>query len=189
MIGILASLMGIQTQLVLNGQKGFFNIAKRCIPNKIVIIRPNDVPWYNSQLRKFKWIRDRSHSIAKKHNTSCSWEIFRQHQNQYLNSLHYNMTFKLKKDNQTSHKTWWHTVKYFPGKNSDQELPPIDDGDEINFSCEEKTEAFNNFFLINAALNGNNIQLPAMSAPNNGASLSQISQVRKTYQIFLELWM
>ena len=180
MIGILASSMGIQTQLVLNGQKVFFNIAKRCIPNKI---RPNDVPWYNSQLRKLKWIRDRSHSIAKKHNTSGSWEIFRQHQNQYLNSLHaaeedyYNMTFQLKKDNQ-SPKTWWHTVKYFLGKNSDQELPPIDDGDKINFSCEEKAEAFNNFFLSNAALNDNNIQLPAMSAPSNGASLSQIS-VRK----------
>ena len=37
---------------------------------------------------------------------------------------YYNMTFKLKKDNQMSPKTWWHTVKYFLGKNSDQELPP-----------------------------------------------------------------
>ena len=150
--------------------------------------------WYNSQLRKLNWIRDRSHSIARKHDTSRSWEIFRQHQNQYLNSLHaaeedyYNMTFQLKKDNQTSPKTWWHTVKYFLGKNSEQELPPIDDGDKINFSCEEKAEAFNNFFLSNAALNDNNIQLTAMSAPSNGASLSQISQVWKTYQIFLELW-
>ena len=133
----------------------FLNIAKRCIPHKIVTIRPNDVPWYNSQLRKLKWIRERSLSIAKKHNTSRSWEIVRQHRNLYLNSLHAaeedyynNMALKLKKDNQTSPKTWWHTVKYFLGKNSDQELPPIDDGNKSDFSCKEKAEAFNNFFLV-----------------------------------------
>ena len=87
----------------------FLNIAKWCIPNKIVTIRPNDVPWYNSQLREPKRIRDRSHSIAKKHNTSRLREIFRQHRNHYLNSLHAaeddyynNMAFTLMKDNQTS---------------------------------------------------------------------------------------
>ena len=87
--------------------------------------------------------------------------------------------FKLKKDNQTPPKTWWHTVKYFFGKNSDHELPPIDGGDKINFSCEEKAEVFNNFFLINATLKDNDIQLPAMSAPSNGDSLSQISASEK----------
>ena len=176
--------------------ENFLNLTKRCIPNKIVTIRPNDVPWYNSQLRKLKRIRYRSHSIAKMHNTSRSWEIFRQHRNQYLNSLHAaeedyhnNMALELKKDNQTSPKTWWHTVKYFLGENSDQELPLIDDGDKINFSCEEKAEAFNNFFLSNATLKDNDIQLPAMSAPSNGASLSQISASEKDCWIFLKLWM
>ena len=89
------------------------------------------------------------------------------------------MAFKLKKYNQASPKTWWHTVKYFLGINSDQELPPIDDGDKINFSCDEKAKAFNNFFLSSATLKDNNIQLPAMSVPSNGASLSQISASEK----------
>ena len=57
--------------------------------------------------------------------------------------------------------------------------PPIDDGDEINFSCEESAEVFNNFFLSNATLKDNNIPLPAVSAPSNGDSLSQISANEK----------
>ena len=30
---------------------GFFNTVKLCIPSKAVVIRPNDKPWYGSEIR------------------------------------------------------------------------------------------------------------------------------------------
>ena len=111
----------------------------------MVVIRPNDVPWYNKHLRGLKKKKDRSHSYAKKHNNSSSWATYRINRNNYVNELHAaeeeyyrNMASKLCQGSQTLHKTWWQTVKLFLGRNSDSEFPPIDDGIEPNFTNIDK---------------------------------------------------
>ena len=89
----------------------FLKIAETSIPNKTATIRPNDVPWYNSHLRKFKKINDRSHSYARKHNTRESWLTYRQNRNKYVNELkgaeedyYQSMADKLKDGTKTSPK-------------------------------------------------------------------------------------
>ena len=66
----------------------FLAIADRCFPNKIVTIRLRDVPWYNSNLRILKRIRDRSHSSAKRKNTDQAWATYRLNRNKHTNELH-----------------------------------------------------------------------------------------------------
>ena len=109
----------------------FMSIANKHIPNQIVTIRPNDVPWYNSRLRKLKRIRDRSYSYAKRHSNSRSWETYRANRNKYNYELraaedeYYNtLAHKLLPDNKMAHKKWWQTVKSFLGKYSDNDTPP-----------------------------------------------------------------
>ena len=146
--------------------KTFLEIANKCIPNKIVTIRPDDVPWYNSHLRRLRNLRDQSHSTANKKNNARFWEIYRQHRNKYINELHnaeeayYSSMADKLSSSDTPPKTWWKTVKQFLGKNKESDLPPIEDGTSIHYSNDEKAEVFNNFFLNNAFLNSNNATLP-----------------------------
>ena len=160
----------------------FLEIASRCIPNKMVVIRPNDVPWYNKHLRGLKKKKDRSHSYAKKHNNSSSWATYRFNRNNYVNELHAaeeeyyrNMASKLCQGSQTSHKTWWQTVKLFLGRNSDSEFPPIDDGIKTNFTNIDKANAFNNFFLNNASLDCKNASLPDNVSTTTRPTLSKVT--------------
>ena len=135
------------------------SIANKHIPNQIVAIRPNDVPWYNSRLRKLKRIRDRSYSYAKRHSNSRTWETYRANRNTYNCELraaedeYYNIwAHKLLPDNKMAPEKWWQTVKSFLGKNSDNDIPLIDDGEKVSYSNNDKAEAFNKFFLKYATL-------------------------------------
>lgn len=47
----------------------FVQFANECIPSKVVLIRPNDKPWINSNIRTYIRIRDRLHKKSKFPNT------------------------------------------------------------------------------------------------------------------------
>ena len=48
-----------------NWSKKLLFSANLCIPNRHIIIRLNDKPWFNNDLRLAKRKKDRSHSKAK----------------------------------------------------------------------------------------------------------------------------
>ena len=58
------------------------------------------------------------------------------------------MVNKLEDGTKSSLKSWWQTVKYFSGRNSDSNIPPIDNGNKISYSNFEKAEPFNIFFWV-----------------------------------------
>ena len=43
----------------------FLDVARQCIPNKKILVRPSDQPWYNSQLRSLKRQVKRKYEKAK----------------------------------------------------------------------------------------------------------------------------
>ena len=49
----------------------------RCIPSKLVTIRPNDNPWYDSQVRTFSRQRDRQKKIANKSTKLNDWAKYK----------------------------------------------------------------------------------------------------------------
>ncbi len=58
------------------------NAASDTIPNKLVTIRPNDIPWFNNNIRKLLRKRKKVHKKAKLANTESAWSKFRKLRNE-----------------------------------------------------------------------------------------------------------
>ena len=52
-------------------------LAKQSILTKEIIVRRDDKPWYDSEIRKFSRIRDRLKSTAKKSNNPVHWQRYK----------------------------------------------------------------------------------------------------------------
>jgi hypothetical protein len=63
------------------------NLARQFVPNKMVMVRPNDKPFYKGYLRRLKRRKDRSHNVAKPSKTPHDWAAFRKDRNYYINEL------------------------------------------------------------------------------------------------------
>ena len=48
-----------------------------CIPSKNFVIRPDDKPWYDSELRRFTNYRNRQRKIAMRLKTDISWNKYK----------------------------------------------------------------------------------------------------------------
>ena len=48
-----------------------------CIPSKNVVIRPDDKPWYDSELRRLTNYRNRQRKIAMRLKTDISWNKYK----------------------------------------------------------------------------------------------------------------
>ena len=52
-------LEGSLKEACINFTKMFFEFVKICIPSKTSTVRPNDKPWFDSEIRHYSRIRDR----------------------------------------------------------------------------------------------------------------------------------
>ena len=60
-------------------------MAKNSIPTRVVTIRPNDKPWFNSELRRKIRKRDRLRKQAIKKNSTAIYEKYRKQRNHVNN--------------------------------------------------------------------------------------------------------
>ena len=96
----------------------FPNTAKAHVPNKVVIIRPNDSPWYTNELRKMvKKRMRRSFHKYKKPKSKTDWERYTNTRNEYPNwcnkvESQYKKSLTDTLATNTKSKTWWSTVKW-----------------------------------------------------------------------------
>ena len=56
-----------------------------CIPSRNVTVRPDDKPWYDSELRHFTKCRDRLRKVALKTNSKTSWIKYKRMRNKENN--------------------------------------------------------------------------------------------------------
>ncbi len=72
--------------------------ASKSVPNKLATIRPNDIPWFNSAIRKLIRKRHRVHKRAKSLNNEYTWSKFRKIRNEVTNLIRkmYKMIIKNK---------------------------------------------------------------------------------------------
>ena len=110
----------------------FMDTATRSIPNKIVEIRPWDLPWYNSRLRTLKRQVKRQYDKAKSLNFEPNaWAIFCRLRNSYQYELKlaekaYNDKLRADLNNSSKQKKcWWRTVKYFLKRNQSSTIPSL----------------------------------------------------------------
>ena len=66
--------------------KIFNDFVKKCIPNKTVLIKPNDKPWFDGTIKRYIRIRDRLKKIAIKSNTTNVWAKYKTMRNKVNNS-------------------------------------------------------------------------------------------------------
>ena len=113
----------------------FLNTARAYIPNKTILVRPRDSPWYNCNLRKMKRKLVRLYHKAKERNSTYNWSKYKAFRSEYHRSLtdaqqNYYTNLCKSFTRCRDSKTWWSTVKHLLGKGKCQTYPPI--YDEVN---------------------------------------------------------
>ena len=148
--------------------------VKQYIPNKTVMIRPNDKTWYNHDLRKFKRKLDRCHKLAKRMSDVNSWAEFRRLRNEYIQNCRdaekkYESS-RLDKLNNSSFTTkeCWSLYKSVLGLNTDNTYPSLIYNDRVIDNDTAKAMAFNGIFVEHSTVDDSHKQLPELSEADIG---------------------
>jgi len=143
----------------------FLAVAKEVIPNKLVLVRPNDSPWYTSHLRLMKRKMLRLFRKFKNTRSEHNWESYRRSRNEYQHALdlaeeNYKRSLTSSLADSKNSKSWWRTVKNLLGKGSFRSLPPMEYQNSFISDDKQKASAFNDFFLSHSNIDTSNAQLP-----------------------------
>ena len=143
-----------------------------CIPSKDVTIRPNDKPWYDSELRRFTAYRDRQRKIALKSNTESSWNKYKKLRNKVNNlkkfakkNFYDHIESRIEDDSLNNRRNYWKTLKdpmnNFKSADSIPVLSRNINGiDEYYFTNQEKANWLNEYFTSVSNLDDSNTNLP-----------------------------
>ena len=63
----------------------FIEFAKLYIPNKTIVVREDDKPWYDSEIRRNSRKRDRMKKSALKSGNPNDWNKYKYHRNKVNN--------------------------------------------------------------------------------------------------------
>ena len=131
-----------------------FDAASKSIPNKIVTIRPDDLPWFTSKIRKMQRKRKRVHKKAKRQDTPQLWEKFKKIRNKVTQAIKQAQTdYEAKiiekiNNSSLSSKNWFKLAKTITKLDkSKQSIPPLIHGTQIASTNEEKANLLNEFFI------------------------------------------
>ena len=72
-------------KLVYYLQMFFIEFAKLCIPNKTIVVREDDKPWYDSEIRRNSRKRDRLKKTALKTGNTNDWKKYKIFRNKVNN--------------------------------------------------------------------------------------------------------
>ena len=111
----------------------FMDFVNATIPHKDVVIRPNDKPWYDSEIRKFSRKRDRQKTKAVRTSLQSDWIKYKNLRNKVNNlkrhakeTLYNNLEFSLLSNFSNNKKDFWKIVKHFTTeKDSVSSIPPL----------------------------------------------------------------
>jgi len=143
-------------------------IAKSIIPHKNVLVRPNDKPWYNNQLRKLKRKMDRSFAKCKLTKLPSDYAMFKRLRSEYQNEIerckklydesrYADLSSKALRNT----KKWWSLLKaVYHNAQVYVSIPPLHYGNRIVTDTKEKAELFNNAFISVSKVDDSQATLP-----------------------------
>ena len=76
---------GSVSEAFVNFTFSFLKLVKICIPSKRITVRPNDKPWFDSEIRHYVRIRDRLKRKARNSGTSDSMNKYKHIRNKVNN--------------------------------------------------------------------------------------------------------
>ena len=141
-------------------------LAEQCIPTKHVMIRPRDLPWINSTIRRMIRKRNRLYKKYKNNRTLQNHEKFKQARNDVTSQLRKakkeytdSLAHKLKTSN-LSPRDYWKTLKSFIRPTSNVNIPPLLHDDMYVADNNEKATILNNYFVQQTVLDEHLARLP-----------------------------
>ena len=63
----------------------FLEFVEKCIPSKVILVRNDNKPWYDSEIRKYSRIRDRLKTKASKSKNQNDWSKYKRTRNKVNN--------------------------------------------------------------------------------------------------------
>ena len=148
-------------------------LMKLCIPFKLVTVRPNDKPWYDSMIRTFSRKRDRLKATAIKHPSENNWAKFKHARNRVNNMIKHakeqfysNIETTLTDLKSSNSRQYWKMLKHLINSHSHSDvIPPLKSVDihgnvTIYTSEEEKATCLNNYFVSISTLDSSSGVLP-----------------------------
>ena len=152
----------------------FLNLAREYIPNKTILIRPRDSPWYTCALRKLKRKVDSLYKKFKKRKSDQLWERYKAMRNYYQSELDsaekmYKQSLSDSLCESRNTKQWWKTVNTMLGRGGNDSYPPLKQPDGENYISDNagKAKLFNDFFLSSNKIDTDNINLPNVNTVGN----------------------
>lgn len=138
------------------------SIAERCIPTRIVTIRPCDLPWINSNIRKLIRKRNRIFRKYKRNKSNTNFERFKHARNEVTKNLRkakheyfQNLATKLKTSNDLSSRDYWKTLKSFISPAQKSSIPPLLHDNRYVEDNNEKADLLNTYFAQQTLLDDN----------------------------------
>ena len=138
----------------------FLKIAYEFIPNKQIVVRPRDSPWFTSELRGMRCKLLRFYKSAKNTGNTNDWNKYKTLNREYHECLNTAENEYNKKRNESlscnrNSKTWWKIVNEILGRGGNDSYPPMHDEANDRYAADSKTKAdmFNNYFLSHSKVN------------------------------------
>ena len=157
-------------ELFTNQLMEFVNLS---IPHKDVTIRPNDKPWYDSEIRRNSRKRDRQKQKAVRTSKQSDWAKYKTLRNKVNNlkkhakeSFDNNLELSLLTNFSSNKKEFWKIVKHFVNKkDSVSTIPPLCttniDGSQVwHVNDEDKADSLNSYFASVSSLDDSQADLP-----------------------------
>lgn len=151
----------------------FMNLVRECVPSKIVLIRPNDKPWYDSIIRSSSRKRDRLKRKAVKSGSFNDWCKYKQLRNKVNNLKKHakecffnNIEENLIESSASNPRHYWKLLRHFIKTNKNSEtIPPLktvnENGEEsFAFTDLDKANVLNDYFVSISKLDEANATLP-----------------------------
>ena len=163
--------------------EAFLNIARTFIPNRVVLIRKNDLPWYSAELRRMKRIMLRVFRKAKRTMSEYHWGRYKELKKEYKEKLETAEKEYYKEKNESlassstrNSKSWWETVNNILGRQKNDSYPPMLDESNNTFVGEhaQKAKLFNQFFLSHNRVDSSNVNIPVNEVNENIPTLENI---------------
>ena len=141
-------------------------ISNECIPNKIVRVKPSNLPWLTANIKKLIRKRKRLFRKARPTNDPILWQRFRRLRNKITSMIRLSkqnhidkLAEKLKSENLSS-SDWWPTLKHFISPGQKSTLPPLQSNDELIIDDFEKANLLNDYFRDQTILDEANVEVP-----------------------------
>jgi hypothetical protein len=139
----------------------YLEIISGNIPSKMIQVRPSDMPWFNSHIKREIRTRNRSKKIARTKKSSTAIDKYKSHRNKVKNMIkHAREQFFLSANElldsmdsfqRNDSKSYWSLIrKLMKGTSQNYSIPPLYDNDsnELIYVDKIKANLLNKYFVL-----------------------------------------